>query len=653
MLALSTTLREAQQAASTAPRLRVTLGDRDLGVTPLRWTRWYSGSEPDGAAAVAVTSDGALVRARIDPGAGTLHVQRVATPSASSDYTQWSALGSVSSTPGVSCVAAGQRLLLASVNAAGTGVEVRESSDGGATWSAPTVVATAGPTVTAVAGAVRSDGSAAVFFAAGGVVSSVSRTGLGAWGAAAAWSQSLASVDGLAATDDEDYVVIVAGSDPGGSAGVWATLFGSGQTLPAGAWQTLTPLALASPGTGVSYLVGGVAIRVEPRVSLVERGAVDRVRIASTLAGRQTLSQLWRDPRPHEETSPFGLAITHGSGGSYLASPAGVWNAPSGAPDEDVSDDVLAFELTTNGSSQRGRVTLDDAAGRYLEGAAPVALTPGGELRLEAGFATSVGEESVELARLVITELRRERRGGRAVVEVEARGGLDALDRWRAPSQLSYAPGDRNVEQIASDLARRGGIDVLSSGAGPELTALQPAFTVRAGQRGGAALRALLERAPEVARPRGVSLHLVGVDPAATADYAYGVEHAIDSLALVDPAPAVGEVRVFGASDVGESIDVAGAAQGAATVVVVDASLDAPARVDARAATVLRRAELTAATARLTAAPNLAQELGDIVEVTDPAHGLDAARYRVAEVRYRFARSGRPRAEMQLSLTRP
>ncbi len=65
MLSLTPTLRAAQQSASVAPRLRVRLFDRDVGLSRLRWTRWYSGSEPDGPAAAAVPSDDPLVRALI------------------------------------------------------------------------------------------------------------------------------------------------------------------------------------------------------------------------------------------------------------------------------------------------------------------------------------------------------------------------------------------------------------------------------------------------------------------------------------------------------------------------------------------------------------------------------------------------------------
>ena len=429
MRPLTSTLRAAQEAASALPVLRVDLLDRDVGVVPLRWTRWYSGSEPDGPAAAAVPSDGALVRARIDPGAGTLHVRRVATPTASSDYTPWTALGSVAASAGLDCSAALQRLLLTSVNSVGTGVEVRESTDGGATWAAATVVATAAATITAVAGAVRADGSAAVFFAVGGVVSSVTRTGLGGWGLPVAWSHSRASVDGLVASDAEDYVVLVSGTDNGGNAGVRAALFGSGLTLPPGVWFPLAPIALASAGTGIAYLSAGVAIGSSPWASIVERSQGDRVQLASTVAGLDVLQQSWRDPQPLDETTPFGLAIAIGGTASYLAAPAGVWSAAPSEPAVNVSADVLTMDFATVDSVQRARLALSDADGRYLEGVAPPTLAPGAELLVRAGHRTSAGLELVEVGRLTITSIARSRRRGRSIVEIEATGPLGVLGR--------------------------------------------------------------------------------------------------------------------------------------------------------------------------------------------------------------------------------
>ena len=165
-----------------------------------------------------------------------------------------------------------------------TTIEVRQSTDSGAAFGASAVVATAGGTVTAVACAVRADGSAAVVWATGGVVYSSRRTGTGAWGAPAAWSPSLASVSAIAMTDASDYAVLVSGADASGAQGVWSTRLRSGQSGPPGVWLPLTEVAAAAAGTGeVPHAhraergrERGVRIRYGPCDRLAARGRCTR-----------------------------------------------------------------------------------------------------------------------------------------------------------------------------------------------------------------------------------------------------------------------------------------------------------------------------------------------------------------------------------------
>ena len=222
MRPLTSTLRAAQQSASTVPQLRVRLFDRDVGAVRLRWQRLYTGTEPDGPCAVAVPADGSLLRARIDLAAGALTRQRVANPGPASDFTNWTSVATVAVGPRVGIAAAGTGALLVSVRTDGVTVDVRESTDPGATYPTTTLVATAAASVTAVACAMQADGSAAALYAEGGTVYAVTRTATGAWRAPVAWSQSLATINGLAAFFEVDYNVLVSGTNAAGEAGVWS-----------------------------------------------------------------------------------------------------------------------------------------------------------------------------------------------------------------------------------------------------------------------------------------------------------------------------------------------------------------------------------------------------------------------------------------------
>ena len=65
MRTLSSALLNAQKSASGIPYVKVEVSDRIAGVTRLRWTRLYTGSEDDSYHAAAMPVDGSLIRARV------------------------------------------------------------------------------------------------------------------------------------------------------------------------------------------------------------------------------------------------------------------------------------------------------------------------------------------------------------------------------------------------------------------------------------------------------------------------------------------------------------------------------------------------------------------------------------------------------------
>ena len=662
MLPITSALLAAQRASSVTPHVVVTLFDRDLGVPRLPWTRWCEGDEPDGPCAAAVPADGSLLRARIDPSTGALSHQRVATPSAGSDYSAWTSLGTVAVTPRLGMGAAGTRALLATVNGAGTGIEVRESTDSGATFGSASTVATAASAVTAVACGVRTDGTAAVVWAAGGVVYEVRRTGTGSWTSAVAWTRSLDAVNGLALTDAGDWAVVVSGEDDDGRAGAWSVRLGSGVTGPPGHWSALLPVAIAAPDTGVTYLAAGAAVAGAPRVVLVEAydgtaagaGAFDQVMTATAVAGASWEAGAWREPVPfaHDvaEMGPHGLALASRGLHAYVCAPHAVWYAAMVEGSTALGPDVLEARYEATEDSEHLRLVLRNDDGRYLAANAPVALRPGGEVFFEPGAVTSDGPQAVAGRALWITSVRRVREGGRAVVEIEAEGALGRLARWRAPSQRTWAAGEAYVHEIARTLAHRAGVALSVSGASATALAHQPAFTVRAGEDAASALGRLLARAPDVLFARGWTVTLTEPVADDAPVEAYGDAHPLRAAALTEGTPAEGWVRVFGDAVVAQAIDCAAVELGGGLAVAVDRTLYLEAQAEARATARLRTASRRAVRGWLRAMPHAAQEIHDVVTVTDASLGLDGARFRVASVLFEFVRSPRARWEMRLGL---
>ncbi|MEE8336977.1 MAG: hypothetical protein V3R95_02835 [Dehalococcoidia bacterium] len=669
MRALTPTLLAAQQSASARPYFRVRLYDRDVGTVRLRWQRWYTGAEPDGPCAAALTAGGALLRARIDPSSSALSHQRVAAPSATSGYASWTALGAVAVAPRLGLAAAGTRALIATVRGDGVSVEVRESTDSGASFAASTVTATAGGSVTAVACTLQSDGSAALLYAVAGTVYALTRSGVGAWSAAVAWTLSLASVSAIAAYFELDHNVLVSGVTAAGEAGVWSTILGAGGTTPPGLWPPLAELALASAGTDVSYLATGATRAGVPRGLFVESfsggGAYDRVHVADGVTQTGWNEFKWREPRPFERASAYGLAVVNDPADGWLCAPDGVWHAAIAVIASELTGDVLWAELRQGEEPGRLRLTLRNDDGRYAADSAPAALAIGGELTVDVGYETVAGLESSAGPVFWIDSLRRARRDGAATVEVGAVDGWGLLAAWTAPRQFVWDAGARSVSQLLELIAGKAGLSFAVSDASAESTALKPAFTVRAGERGSAAVGRLLAMISDTLLIVGRSAVLRGTDARDTTDYAFGDAHALRSFAVDEGRRGIGWARVFGDGLFAEAVDAEVLRDGGGAAIAVDGNLTTQARVAARAGSLLRRDVLAIGRGELTALVNAGQEVADVVTIADPASGMRPfpysfplsfappvpTKFRVAALRLRYLRAGQgARYETTLTL---
>ncbi|MEX2372458.1 MAG: hypothetical protein WD800_01520, partial [Dehalococcoidia bacterium] len=476
MLPITSTLLDAARSPSAVPYVRVQVSDSDLGVPRLRFLRWYDGDEVDGPAGIAAPADGSIVKTRVND-AEELLIQRIAVPAEESAWDAWTVLDDAEPGPGVGLHASGERVLIAYYD--GLAVRTRDSTDSGATWAAEaSLVFTGG--VVAVACAVRADGQAAAVWAiTTGAVYSAQRPAAGSWGSPAEWSRDLDVVTGLAMANSLDWAVLVSGEAPDGHAGVWSVRLGSGSDFALGVWGTLRPVILASPGTGVTYRATAVIQGGPPRILLLESHAAgDQVMISTGALFNPFEDGFWRDPIPFDHDSPHGLAGAASPSAVFLASPHGLWRSPHGSPIEDLTAHVLDARYDANtAGEERLRLTLDASAGLDAAG-----LQPGGEVAFAPGYVTDGGLEGVPGRTLWVTSIRRRRLDGHATIEVEAAGAMDRLRRWRAPREMTWAPGERSVAGIAADIARSAGVRLVTDQPSATATALEPAFRVRTGE---------------------------------------------------------------------------------------------------------------------------------------------------------------------------
>ncbi len=649
MRTLSAALLAAQKSASAVPYLKVVISDRIGGVRRLAFSRLYTGSEPEGYHAAAMPGDGSLLRARA--ASGRVYYQRVTSPGAGSNFSAWTDLGPAANA-GVALCAEGSRAMLFYVDPDGLNVKLRESTDNGATLGSPVTVATAPGAVGWLAADVKASGDGLLLYSVGATVYRVKRTG-GSWGTPTPWTNSVASVSGLACFHQGDFNVVVAGTDAAGSAFVWSCIFGDGFSQAADTWSPLREVTRASPGTGVSFRSPFLAQPDSFRLTFVEKytGVQAYARAHHSYSPPTALyaSNLWREPVPFNLDTEFGLALAFSSAALWLSTPSGVWTATLSVPSLDVTADVLEADVDDRPFDGRLRLALRNDDGRYS--ALPSPLKLGAEVRVSPGYVTTSGPQASEGPAYWVEALELRSGPGEAALALAGRDAWGLLEGWRARRQYAWAAGEKNVFGILQYLFARAGLEFSSIGASAAATSLYPAFTVGPGVSGLTAVRALLKMLPDVVVVSGGAGFLKEPQAVEASVYAYGTDHALLAGRYADLLPAANRAQVFGEAVFAERFDwprVESVYDRLAQA--LDANLTTAQQAGDRADAMLRREALAAAGGDITVLVNCGQELYDVVEVTDAGAGLSAARRRVLGLSLRYSTGDRPAYEHRLAL---
>jgi len=651
---LSANLLAAQKASKRRPYVAVGFSDRLAHSARLRWSSQYSGAEPDGPHAAILGSDGSLNRFRVE--AGTLYRQRVASPVPGSDFSVWT---SVATARGAVAVARyGTNLVLLAVRTDGATpnreVWLYASGDNGASWGAGALVFTAPAAITYLAVGAKSNGDLGVFFNNGVAVRRIKRVS-SVWGAQADWTNAVAGLTGLACCYVMDFDLVVTGTEAVTlEPCVWCCIYGDGYSQALDTWSPLSVYVRSAVWSSVAYSRPALQVLGSYRVGYREvyggLGAYDRVMVTWLAPGQDFVTQAWADAVPVNVAAAYGLALAgYGAGGAWASTPSRVFHSGYVAL-VDMTARVLAVDAVDSPyEPDGGWVDLDNADGALNEanlgGVGLEGFRMGGQVDFGPGYYVATGSPVTSPGlRYWVRGFEWRVVGGRSVVRVLL-GSPFFLLVGESARTSEWAAGSMAVYGLLRSIVARAGLGFGALSASSAITAMQPAFALRAGQQLLAAVRELFGLVEDEALGSGEHVYVVWPRVTDATAYVYGTDHPVTSLRSATAARA-SVFRAFGvdgtgAPVLGESIDWSS----------VEDFMWPAVRFRRAAGTASEAATLASASARwedlvgeggeLVAQANVGQEAWDVVEVTEPRLGWAAVKRRVRAVRFVYDRERR------------
>lgn len=655
MRTLSADLLAAQRSASAEPRVDIVVENSAGGMRRLAFTLLDNTSQAIAKHGVAVAADGSVTRVRSDNG-GTVLQQRVTNPSVG-PWSSWTAL-TIGKGNIVACAARGARVAIIYIDAAGTGIKLKESTDSGASYGAEVAVVTAAAAVVGLAVAYKNTGGdLAIAWVTAAQLNIIKRTA-GAFGAAAGAGLTVSALNGVALCFGFDWDIVLTGVEATTLARtLWTIVYGDGSDAPSNTWGTLYVQQQAESDSSVGYSAPAIVYTDTYRINFVEADAFTggntrtyrtSVHPSKTfVAGANTL----RTPLPVNYGGAEGLALaaeTGGTGYVYESAADAVYRAPQSQVLATLTADVIAVRLEEHLDSTRGYVELDNSSGSYAGPPASIAI--GNLVSISWGYRTASGLQSSKMADLWVAAHELRRTGGVSTLRLYVEGGWEMLRRNRQRTQIVHAGGE-TYQQVLIRIMSRAGLHLSSSAASSRATTITPRFTVHPQTSGFEAVQQALAFLAD--RIRMTTLcGAVLTEPLASAasDYTYGTSHPLRDVLLRTEPPPVSEAQAFGAGAFGEALDFANAEAAAGTREQQrDITSTSGAAAAATATAHLRRRAFDAAAGRITVPPNCGQELLDVIDYSDALIAPSAIKRRVTSIRWTYERR-RAEYEQELSL---
>jgi hypothetical protein len=656
MRSLSSALLTAQKSASAEPHVDVVVENRVGGVRRLDFALIDATAQAIAKHDAAAAGDGSVTRVRMESGA--VKQQRVTNPAAG-PWNTWNNLATGMGAQ-IACAGRGTRVAVVYVDAAGTGIKLRESTDSGATYAAEVAVTTAAAAVNDLAVAYKNtSGDLAVAWAAGASVGIIKRTS-GSFGAAATTAPGFSSLNGIAMAYGFDWDLAITGVEVTTlKPSLWTLVYGDGNDAPLNTWGTLFAQQQAESDAQVTYKAPSIVYADTYRVDFVEADAftggstrVYRTWLHPALSfagGAFTL----RTPLPVNYGGAEGLALAADAGGSgyvYETAPDAVYRAAQSQVLSDITANIIAAAIDERDNATSGYIEIDNSSGTYAGPPPPIAI--GNLVAMSWGYITSSGPQSSRMADLWIAGYEYRRSGGRSVLRLRVEGAWEALRRNEQRAQVVHTAD--TYLTILIRVFSRAGLQLSALGVSSRASSVTPKFTVGTGASGFEAVRQALGFLADRIRLRPLAgAQITEPLSSAASDYTFGTSHPLREARLAVAPPPVSEAQAFGAGAFGEAIDYGSAAAGiGGRVQQRDLSSSSGSAAAATATAHLRQRALDAASGSITVPPHCGLEILDIVEFTDALISPTAIKRRVAGIRWRYDRA-HPKYEQEIELGAP
>jgi len=470
------------------------------------------------------------------------------------------------------------------------------------------------------------------------------------WEVAAAWTNSMNSITGLAVTHMGDWNIVVTGTQAATLKPIVCTcVLGDGYSAAMGNWSSLRELMIAASDSDIAFKFPTLDMPDVFRAFFVEAYSgnepYNRPYGTHSLATADFIDNLWREPVPFNLSSDYGLAMCHKSPRIWLTRPDGVWRASVSAGSVEITDSVLQIEAETNETSGRITIVLRNDDGRFANigqsGDTYEAIKLGSEIKFSPGYHSSAEESSPEHSTGLahwITGWEYTSHGGHAEFILHAVDGWGLLEEWKARRQFSWASGDKNIFQLLNFIFARAGLEFSSFSSSSAITAQYPTFAIYPRESGKTAVLRLLAIVEDVLFFRGHYGYLKHPQTSDSTDYTYGTDHVIHEGDYRQYVKQVNRAQAFGDSVFTEDWDwdevelvLDKLAQ------AYDINLDTTTKAHQRGDAMLREAAIRAISGYIIVPLNCGQELYDVVEITDSRAGLSSAKRRILGLNHHYA----------------